>query len=580
MAGAEMKKSAQVKGVFDLIEESTHLLQAAPAGLLAYYYLGAVPFILGLLYFWADMSRNPFADQHLAEAALGTAALFLWMKFWQAIFVQRLRAQILAVPFPRINFRQASRIAIVQTALQPLGLVPIGICLAGFLNFSFFGFMAGMIFAVGVALLLPFFHNVTALADGSDMGIIAIFKKSLRLSLLWPRQNFGILIVGYLFGFYVFINWSIFCIALPSIIKTLFSIESDFTRNPFAMLNTTFFAAMFGLTYLCVDPIFKTLYALRCFYGDSIKSGQDLKAELKHLSLSRAASAAAIFLILLGASNLKGAENSADGTQIESPSSAPANNRAPEKPASVAAPDLDHAIDQTIHERKFTWRMPRDKTADAGVKEGLLTRFFQKISDFLRKCAKGVLNWLEKILRKLFGHRSSISGGHGSSQGWITASQLLLFVLLAAVVCSLVILIYRLLWQRRRQPTLTVSEAIQPVPDLADENVGADQLPEDGWTKLARELLERGEFRLAMRAFYLASLAHLAERNLISIARFKSNHDYERELRRRAHSFPDLLSTFGDNLTLFERIWYGLHDVNGETVHHFAANVERIKGAG
>jgi len=54
-----------------------------------------------------------------------------------------------------------------------------------------------------------------------------------------------------------------------------------------------------------------------------------------------------------------------------------------------------------------------------------------------------------------------------------------------------------------------VSEAIFPVPDLADENIRADQLPEDGWTKLARELLERGEFRLAMRAFYLASLAHL-----------------------------------------------------------------------
>jgi hypothetical protein len=146
-------------------------------------------------------------------------------------------------------------------------------------------------------------------------------------------------------------------------------------------------------------------------------------------------------------------------------------------------------------------------------------------------------------------------------------------------VCALVLLIYRL-WLRQRQPTLIASEPIQPVPDLADENVGADQLPEDGWTKLARELLERGEFRLAMRAFYLASLAHLADRNLISIARFKSNHDYERELRRRAHSFPDLLATFGDNLTLFERIWYGLHDVNGETVQYFAANVEKIKGAG
>ena len=81
--------------------------------------------------------------------------------------------------------------------------------------------------------------------------------------------------------------------------------------------------------------------------------------------------------------------------------------------------------------------------------------------------------------------------------------------------------------------TAVASEPILPAPDIADENVRADQLPEDGWTKLARELLERGEFRLAMRAFYLASLSHLAARNLISIARFKSNRDYERELRRR-----------------------------------------------
>jgi hypothetical protein len=582
-----MKKGGQAKGVFDLIEEATHLLRTAPSGLLAYYYLGAVPFILGLLYFWADMSRNPFADQHLAEAALGVSVLFLWMKFWQAIFAQRLRAQMAAVPPPRFDFRRALRIATVQTALQPLGLLPIGVCVAGFLGFTTIGFLRGVYFitfglfgAVMVGFLLPFFHNITALSDGSDASVSAVFKKSVRLSLLWPKQNFALMAVGYVFGLYVFINWSFLCFSLPGLIKTLFSIESDFTKNPFAMLNTTFFAAMFGLTYLCVDPIFKTLYALRCFYGDSVKSGQDLKAELKYAAFSaRAVSAVAILLILLVAPGLKAAESAADGSPIESPRAAPANNLPSEKPASIAAPDLDHAIEQTIHERKFTWRMPREKTPDLGVKEGALTRFFQKISALLRKATEAIMDWLEKILRKLFGHRSSSPGAHGSGEGWMTASQLLIFVLLVIVVCSLVLLVYRLLL-RPRQPALTVSEPIQPVPDLADENVGADQLPEDGWTKLARELLERGEFRLAMRAFYLASLAHLAERNLISIARFKSNHDYERELRRRAHSFPDLLAVFGDNLTLFERIWYGLHEVNGETVDHFAANVEKIKGAG
>ena len=79
----------QCKGSFDLIEEATHRLRTAPAATLAVYYLGAIPFVLGLLYFWADMSRSPFAGQHLVDSALGLAALFLWMKFWQVIFARR-----------------------------------------------------------------------------------------------------------------------------------------------------------------------------------------------------------------------------------------------------------------------------------------------------------------------------------------------------------------------------------------------------------------------------------------------------------------------------------------------------------
>jgi hypothetical protein len=118
---------------------------------------------------------------------------------------------------------------------------------------------------------------------------------------------------------------------------------------------------------------------------------------------------------------------------------------------------------------------------------------------------------------------------------------------------------------------------LQPAPDLTDENVGADQLPEDGWTRLARELLERGEFRLALRAFYLASLAHLAGRNLITLARFKSNREYQNELQRRSHALAELLPPFTENLGSFERIWYGTHPASLESVTHFAANVERMK---
>ena len=112
---------------------------------------------------------------------------------------------------------------------------------------------------------------------------------------------------------------------------------------------------------------------------------------------------------------------------------------------------------------------------------------------------------------------------------------------------------------------------------MADENVSADQLPEDGWSKLARELLQQGELRLALRACYLGSLALLAERNLISLAKFKSNRDYERELDRRSHALPGVMGSFSENVSAFDRAWYGLHEVTREALDQFMRNVEKIR---
>src|SRR5579862_2201011 len=100
------QQQRQGRGGFDLVEQATHLLRAAPAATLAVYYLGDIPFVLGLLYFWADMSRSPFAYQHLTGSALGLAALFFWMKFWQVIFARHIRAQITREPPPRWTIRR------------------------------------------------------------------------------------------------------------------------------------------------------------------------------------------------------------------------------------------------------------------------------------------------------------------------------------------------------------------------------------------------------------------------------------------------------------------------------------------
>jgi hypothetical protein len=361
----------------------------------------------------------------------------------------------------------------------------------------------------------------------------------------------------------------------------LFGIETVFTRAGAAMLNTTFFAATLGLTYACVDPILKTIYTLRCFYGESLQSGEDLKAELKQYAVPAQRLAACIVtLLLLSASSSFSPLSAAETSDVQKPigrtESSPSESGAvPRTPSGVSPAELDRAITETLEQRKYSWRMPREKEIEVEREQGAIARFFQRVSTMVRKWMRAVRDWLED----LFDRRNHSRDRGDSGFGWIWSLDILLYVLLAATLCATAIFLMRH-WRRKRTLQPVAAQAIQSAPDLADENVGAEQLPEDGWTKLARELFARGEFRLALRAFYLASLAHLAGKNLISLARFKSNRDYENELRRRGHSFPDLLVLFTDNVDVFDRSWYGLHEVSSDVVNQFAAKVERIKGAG
>ena len=90
-----MKRRAPTeRPTLDLMEEAVHLLRCAPLPFFGWYLLGVLPFLLGLLYFWTDMSWSALAFEHRAEAAFGIALLFSWMKTAQAIFAGKLRAQL------------------------------------------------------------------------------------------------------------------------------------------------------------------------------------------------------------------------------------------------------------------------------------------------------------------------------------------------------------------------------------------------------------------------------------------------------------------------------------------------------
>jgi hypothetical protein len=553
------------KTSLELIEEAFHVLRRAPASTLVSYYAGTLPFCLAMLYFWSEMSRSPFARGRLAGGALGVALLFVWMKVWQTIFAGGLRSHATGEAPTPWSVRRILRVAAQQAIAQPSGLFALALALVTLFSF-------GWVFA--------FYQNLTVLSDGTTADLKPLLRRARQQSAMWPGQNHLMLLSLAGFGFFVWINWMTVAYFGPQLLKTFLGIETMVTQSPFALLNTTFLTATLALTYLCVDPLVKAAYLLRCFYGESLQSGEDLKAELRQFAKPVAAMAACLACALTFACStaVVAATESPDSPPTAAASEAlspPVERASSTKPASsaVAPAELDRAIDEVIQQRKYTWRMPREKAPKEEAEEGMIARFLHQAWATLKEWLIRFLEWIGDLLERLFRGRGSRHGG----PGWITALQGLLFVVIAAVVSLLAILVYRLVRNRRQKPEAVASEAFQPVPDVADENVGADQLPEDAWMKLGRELLERGELRLALRAFYLSGLAHLAGRNLVTLAKFKSNLDYQRELRRRGHSFPELLDVFGETVIVFDRVWYGLHAVDADLIGQFAGNVERIK---
>jgi len=556
------RRQQQTNGVLEWIEEATHLLRTSPLSVIGAYYIGALPFILGLLFFWADMSRSPFAKQHVVEAALGMALLFLWMKTWQSVFCLRLRALISGEPMEPLTLRRCLGVFVAQATIQPAGLLLIPIALVLTLPFAW---------------VFSFYQNATALAEPGMAEGQSLFKRSALFTKFWAGQYHVILGLLSIFAFVVFLNWAVVCMALPSLLKTLLGTETVFSRSPMALLNTTFFAAMGGLTYLCVDPVVKALHVLRCFRGESQTTGDDLKSELRHVALARGQAALlAIFLLIGCVGQVRGAEGVEDNEKpisVSPPVATPGVQSAP-----LPSPQLDKTIEEVINQQKYTWRMPREQvTKKENEEEGYFAKFFERTKEMLKKWARAIGEWLDKLFNKVPRNAPAPARPGNWIFGLAPGLRLLLYALVALAVVGLLYLVYRLYRDRNRGPEVVEAAPMQPVPDLTDENVGAEQLPEDEWTRLARELLARGEFRLALRAYYLSSLAYLAQRQLITLAKFKSNRDYERELARRGHALAEMPAMFSQNVNEFDRVWYGAHAVDGEVVGRFASNVERIR---
>lgn len=530
------KPDNEAAPALDVMEQAFMLLRSAPLLSYVIYYLGAVPFWLAALYFVADMSRSAFAAEQLASHSLLVTLFFFGMKCTQAVFASHLTA-ILSNHSAEWNFKRAVRLVRTQIAIQGWSL--------------FVRLIAGMVL-VPIVWVSAFYQNVSVLGDGqaANRSMMARAWTQAKAASFQLHTIHGYAVI---LGFLIYLNAAIGMVLVPIAAKQLFGFETAISRDPMVLFNTTFFGACFAVTMLLVDPILKAVYTLRCFAGESKENAADLRAQLAVLTRNLpkgVLTALAALICLMAQPGMLFANDT------------PVNDSG--EPAR-----LNQSIDEVLAHREFAWRAPR-RAAEA-EKGG--ESWLDSVSHMIKNTLHSVAHFFGELFKYLFGRGSN----PGESASGITSAQLqiMLYLFVAVGVIAIAITIWRS--RRGKIQKASIIAVAEARPDIASDDVSATDLPEDGWLRFARELSQRGELRLALRALYLAGLAKLGERQFLTIARHKSNRDYDRELRRRAKSQPGVISAFSENMNVFESAWYGSHEVTPEILQRFTGNLEVIR---
>lgn len=545
-----------------ILEEAFHLVRSADLGEFWLYAMGMVPWSVGLLYFLADMSRSSLASRDAAISALGLTLLWLWMRYAEARFCEGLWARLNPGGLPAMTRADRFRSLAAMWLLQAFRL-PLLAC--------------GLFFAVPLGWVIAFLRNIPAMAltrEPASHPLRDLALRCLRNSHDQWAQNHVILLVFFFVTVFTWLNLIATCILVPMLVKAVFGIESVFTLSPEASLgNSTFIFGSFLLTQLVLGPLWHATYVLRCFYAESRTSGADLLSRLASCrakrevedgrergSLGRVAIAMIGLVWLTGALPATAGESASAGPEITAPEA------------------LQSAIEETLEEKKYQWRLSRRDLDEAGSEEkSWLALRLEEMTESLKKSFGSVKEWIERKLKELFERRSP-APARKTDGDFLKSLGSALSIGLVVVAIGLLVWLAWLIYRRtrgREKDEVSVESGGMAV-DLASEDIVASQLHEDEWLRLAREQIERGDERLAIRALFLATLAHLGEKGLLRIVRSKSNRDYRRELERRARTRPDLLGAFEENTLLYERGWYGMHEIGPVKLEAYLKNHERI----
>ena len=511
--------SGRERSAFDTLDDGFHLLRELPANAWVFYFLGTVPFLLALL--WTVTETNIlYTRQRGLENSFLCAGAFVWMQFWRVRFAGMLEKQLRPDVVEPWTAARVVRCVCIQAGLQSVKLIVLPLAALATLPYAW---------------VVGFFQNAVVLASRPEISTAELVRESGRLATPNQRQLWILMAVLASMGVFVFLNITILVLILPALVKMLFGIENELTRGTGNPFTWRLLQIACGGTWLLAGPLTQAVFVQRVYAAESTTSGADLLAALRKLTI---VAAAVVCFVGIGR-------------------------------ADVPAPELQKNIERVLQERQYSWQ-ESDKDEAAESHTGFLNGLVQSVRNGLQSIGRAFEafgEWLRHVFEQESGEPAD-----GKTKPPAQALRWIIFALIGGIAIGLVVFFVR------SQPVpVPAPEVATATIDLEDEAVQAADLPEEGWLAMARECAGRQDYRLALRAVYLATLAHLGQKNLLALGTAKTNRDYVRELRRRAAN-EQLQQVFGQSVRSFEASWYGRHEAGESGFEEFQRNFETLRG--
>ena len=448
-----------------LLEEAVHLLRRTPLATLVCHLVGTAPLALALLIFWNDITNPHTSDATVARESVVLALLLVWMNCWRAVFAGRVRRELSAAADKPWTWSRTWNLLAGQSLLGASKLIVWPIALL-----TIFGF----------AWTVAFYRSAATLADRADLDPLQLIARSRHLAGLDRRQSWVILPILLFLGLAFTANLALTLAFLPQLVRMLTGYESQFSRSMYYIFTPLFLWSTLAISWMVFDPFVQTVYCLRCFRGESLTTGEDIRAGLRMLPM-----AVGILLALLPLHSF----------------------------AAVPPQQLEQSVRQAMKSSEYDWRLPVAPASPKGDSWLIRAtdRFFDGVKAVFKAIGKAIdafLDWL----RSLFEVGGGPNGGALPSKGLHWS----LYLLSAFVAAFAIWIAWRRNWFRPVRPKIAAVPGLEAIR-LDAEDLTADRLPEESWMELAARSLREENFRFALRAYYLANLAFLGRSQLLTI---------------------------------------------------------------